>query len=240
MKLKREILLVVVALIVTTLACNLPGTSSTTSEPVNTPDIPTATQAVVVVIENTATVASTDTPIPPTETPSIPAEITLTKNSNCRMGPSTFYHVVDQISSGKVFQVLGRDADNTWWQIVNATGRECWISAENADENTDFSGVEIKEPLPLPNPPGQFFITNQSCQPGVKKFIVTMKWSSGGTGETGFRIYRDGEKIVELKATKFTHQDNFAPINRNISYEIEALNENGASQRVAQFVPACK
>lgn len=240
MKLKREILLVVVALIVATLACNLPGTSSTTSEPVNTPDIPTATQAVVVVIENTATVALTDTPIPSTETPSIPAEITLTKNSNCRMGPSTFYHVVDQISSGKVFQVLGRDADNTWWQIVNATGRECWISSENADENTDFSGVEIKEPLPLPNPPGQFFITNQSCQPGVKKFIVTMKWSSGGTGETGFRIYRDGEKIVELKATKFTHQDNFAPINRNISYEIEALNENGASQRVAQFVPACK
>lgn len=240
MKLKREILLVVVALIVATLACNLPGTSSTTSEPVNTPDIPTVTQAVVVVIENTATVALTDTPIPSTETPSIPAEITLTKNSNCRMGPSTFYHVVDQISSGKVFQVLGRDADNTWWQIVNATGRECWISAENADGNTDFSGVEIKEPLPLPNPPGQFFITNQSCQPGVKKFIVTMKWSSGGTGETGFRIYRDGEKIVELKATKFTHQDNFAPINRNISYEIEALNENGASQRVAQFVPACK
>ena len=240
MKLKREVLIVFVTLVIATLACNLPGASSTLPEQTNTPQSLTATPMVVVVVENTATIASTDTPIPPTETPSIPAEITLIKNSNCRMGPSTFYHVVDQIASGKIFQVLGRDADNTWWQIVNATGRECWISAENAEENTDFSSVEIKEPLPLPNPPGQFFITNQSCQPGVKKFIVSMKWSSGGPGETGFRIYRDGEKIAELKATKFTHQDNFAPINKNISYEIEAINENGASQRVAQLVPACK
>ncbi len=240
MKINREISFVIAALIVATLACNLPGANSATPETVIAPDIPTATQMVIAAVENTATIAPTDTPIPPTETPSIPAEITLTKNSNCRMGPSTFYHIVDQISAGKVFAVLGRDADSAWWQIVNATGRECWISAENADENTDFSSVEIKQPLPLPNPPGQFFITNQSCQPGVKKFIVTMKWSSGGSGETGFRIYRDGEKIVELKATKFTHQDNFAPINRNISYEIEALNENGASQRVAQFVSACK
>ena len=240
MKLKREVLIVFVTLVIATLACNLPGASSTLPEQTNTPQSLTATPMVVVVVENTATIAPTDTPIPPTETPSIPAEITLIKNSNCRMGPSTFYHVVDQIASGKIFQVLGRDADNTWWQIVNATGRECWISAENAEENTDFSSVEIKEPLPLPNPPGQFFITNQSCQPGVKKFIVSMKWSSGRPGETGFRIYRDGEKIAELKATKFTHQDNFAPINKNISYEIEAINENGASQRVAQLVPACK
>ena len=240
MKLKREILIVTVTLIIATLACNLPGASSVPSEQINTPEIPTVTPMVVVVVENTATTSPTDTPIPFTETPSIPAEITLTKNSNCRKGPSTFYSVVDQISAGKVFQVLGRDADSTWWQIMNATGRECWIFNENADESTDFSNVEIKEPLPLPNPPGQFFITNQSCQPGVKKFVVAMKWTSGGPGEIGFRIYRNGEMIAEVKASKFTHQDNFAPLNRNLSYEIEAVNENGASQRVAQLVPACR
>ncbi len=241
MKLKRELLFVIAALIIATLACNLPGSGSAETAPSAIPAIPTDTMApAVVVVENTATIAPTETIIPPTETPSIPAEITLTKNSNCRMGPSTFYNIVDQISSGKVLQVIGRDIDSTWWQVMNATGRECWISNENADENTDFSSVEIKDPLPLPNPPGQFFITNQSCQPGIKKFIVTMKWTSGGPGEVGFRIYRNGEKIVELKANKFTHQDNFAPVNRNLSYEIEAVNENGASQRVAQLVPACK
>ncbi|MFN8381371.1 MAG: SH3 domain-containing protein [Anaerolineales bacterium] len=239
MKRKNKLLIVVFVLILAALACNLPGANSTNSVPATIPSFSTNT-AVPAVIENTATIAPTDTPIPPTETPSIPAEITLIKNSNCRMGPSTFYHIVDQISSGKVLQVIGRDVDSTWWQVINATGRECWISNENADENTDFSSVEIKDPLPLPNPPGQFLITNQSCQPGLKKFIVTMKWTSGGPGETGFRIYRDGEKIAEIKASKFIHQDNFAPLNRNLSYEIEALNENGASQRVAQLVPACK
>ncbi len=240
MKVKREISFVIASLIIATLACNVPGVSSTGSDPADTQIVATDTAALVVVVENTATIAPTDTPIPPTETPSIPAEITLTKNSNCRMGPSTFYSIVDQISTGKVFQVTGRNADNTWWQVVNATGRECWIFNENTDESTDFSSVQIKEGLPLPNPPGQFFITNQSCQPGIKKFIVTMKWISGGPGEIGFRIYRDGEKIVELKANKFIHQDNFAPVNKNLSYEIEAVNENGASQRVAQIVPACK
>ncbi|MBK8780352.1 MAG: SH3 domain-containing protein [Anaerolineales bacterium] len=237
---KRKISFTVLVLILAMLACNLPGTNSTPpSEPA--PALPTNTVApVVVVVENTATVAPIDTPIPPTETPSIPAEITLTKNSNCRKGPSTFYSIVDQIVSGKVFQVTGRDAESTWWQVVNATGRECWIFNENADENTDFSGVEVKEGGLLPNPPGGFYITNQSCQPGNKKFTVAMKWISGGPGEIGFRIYRDGELIAEVKASKFTHQDNFAPLNRNLSYEIEALNENGASQRAAQLVPACK
>ncbi len=240
MKLKRELLFVIAALVIATLACNVPGADAAGTEPAAIPVIPTDTAAPAVVVENTATIAPTDTPIPPTETPSIPAEITLTKNSNCRKGPSTFYSIVDQIASGKVLRVIGRDADSTWWQVMNATGRECWIFNENADENTDFSGVEVKEGLPLPPPPAQFFITNQSCQPGNKKFTVAMKWTSGGPGEVGFRIYRDGELIAEIKASKFTHQDNFAPLNKNLSYEIEALNENGASQRVAQIVPACK
>ncbi|MBL8102973.1 MAG: SH3 domain-containing protein [Anaerolineales bacterium] len=240
MKVKKRILFFVVVLILAMLACNLPGTNSRTAEPAAVPTISPTETVATVVVENTATSMPTETPIPPTETPSVPAEITLTKNSNCRMGPSTFYNIVDQISEQKVMQVIGRNDDSTWWQVVNATGRECWIFNENADENTDFSNVQIKEPLPLPNPPGQFFITNQSCQPGIKKFIVTMKWTSGGSDEVGFRIYRDGEKIVELKSNKFIHQDNFAPLNKNLTYEIEAVNENGASQRVAQIVPACR
>ena len=102
---KRKLLFFIAALIIATLACNLPGTNSAVSDPTVIADIPTSTP-MAVVIENTATVAPTDTPIPPTETPSIPAEITITKNSNCRKGPSMFYSIVDQISAGKVFQVL--------------------------------------------------------------------------------------------------------------------------------------
>lgn len=240
MKVKKEILFVTAILVLAMLACNLVNKNFAGPGPTAAPIVPVDTLAPAVIVENTATIAPTETPIPPSETPSVPAEITLTKNSNCRMGPSTFYNIADQISSEKVLKVIGRNADSTWWQVVNATGRECWIFNENADESTDFSSLEVKEGLPLPTPPGQFFITNQSCQPGIKKFTVAMKWTSGGPGETGFRIYRDGEMIAEVKATKFTHQDNFAPLNKNLSYEIESVNENGASQRVAQIVPACK
>jgi hypothetical protein len=194
---------------------------------------------VVVVVENTSTSIPTETPIPPTITPSIPAELTLTKNSNCRVGPSNFYNVTDQIAAEKVLPVVGRSEDSMWWQVVNDTGRECWIFAENATPNQDFSSLPIGEAPPLPGIPTNFFLTDSLCQSGAKKFSITLSWSSGG-GETAFRLYRDGGRIGEFKPNRFTYKDPNAPYNKNITYEIEAVNENGVSERAIQIIPACK
>jgi hypothetical protein len=84
-----------------------------------------------------------------------------------------------------------------------------------------------------------FYVVDQVCQSAQKKFSVTLSWSSGG-GETSFRIYRDEKAVQEVKASRFNFKDTNAPYNKNIVYEIEALNENGASQRATQIVPACK
>jgi len=236
MKASKEFKFAVIALLLATLACNMPGTVSSEGG-----DSPAAEPEVtyVVIVENTATTIPTDTPIPPTATPDLPPELNLSKNSNCRLGPSEFYVVVDQIASGTDLPVIGRSEDNEWWQVLNATGRECWIYFENVRTNQDLSGMSIGEAPPLPGIPLSFFVADQICQPGPKKFTVTLSWSSGG-GETAFRIYRDGKRLIELKPNKFNYKDTNAPFNKNLTYEIEAVNENGTSEKAIQIVPACK
>lgn len=241
METRKRVWSVTAILILVMLACNLPSPNSTTDEAkaTVTADIQVATETVVVEDTATATTIPTDTPIPFTATPEIDPEITLSANSNCRVGPNNRYNIIDQISAGKTLPVIGRNEENTWWQVVNATERECWIFNENATPNTDLSSLAIGEAPPLPGIPQSFLVTGQLCQPGAKKFTVSFSWSSGG-GETAFRIYRDGSRIIELKAGKFNYKDVNAPLNKNLSYEIEAVNENGTSERGTQIVPACK
>jgi hypothetical protein len=235
MKTRRERIFGIAVLLLFILACNMPGSTGGGENPAQ----PSPGVTYVVVVENTPTIAPTDTPIPPTATQSIPPELTLSKNSNCRLGPSNFYNIVDQIASGKELPVIGRSEDSEWWQVVNDTGRECWIYHQNATPNQDFSSLSIGEAPPLPGIPLNFFVVDQQCLSAQKKFSITLSWSSGG-GETAFRIYRDGSRVVELKPTKFTFKDASAPYNKTITYEVEAVNENGTSERAVQFIPPCK
>ncbi|HNN14185.1 MAG TPA: SH3 domain-containing protein [Anaerolineales bacterium] len=243
MKIHRKFLYASLILTLAILACNLPGSTSN-GDGSNNPDtsIPTTdvpTEASVPTAENTPAPTATETAIPITDTPQVPPEIKLTKNSNCRVGPSTFFNIVDQIAAGTSLPVIGRNEDNSWWQVVNATGHECWIFNENALPNSDLRAIQIGESPALPGVPANFFVTDQLCQPGPKKFSVTLSWSSGG-GETSFNLYRDGNKIGNIKASKFNYKDTNAPLNKNLTYEIESVNENGTSQRAVQIVAACK
>ena len=237
MKSNRNLLIAISVFIIATLACNVPNINLGGSG-----DVPTAALAATSTESSppTSTPIPTETPIPVTETPSIQPEITLTKNSNCRLGPALNYAVVDQIVSGRTFEVIGRNEENTWWQIVNDTNRECWIINENAYPNSDFSNVQIGSAPELPGVPLSFAVVNQQCQPGAKKFEVTFTWTSGGGGEKGYHIYRNSDRIIELNAKKSNFRDVNAPINKNLIYEIEAYNEIGASDRSTQIVPACK
>lgn len=234
---RRKPVFAFVILILAMLACNLPN-AGTPEAPA--PAVTATTQAEITTEEAppTATPQPTETP-PPTETPLPPAEITLTKNSNCRLGPNNTYVVIDQISMGAKLPVIARNEANTWWQVVNATSRECWIFNENATPSYDFSSLGIGSAPPLPGVPVNFMAAEQVCQSGQQKFTVTVRWASGG-GEKSFRLFRDGNQIIEVKAGKFNFKDERAPYNRNIMYEIESVNENGTSERAALYVPACK
>lgn len=241
MRARRDFSFAIVVLILSILACNMPsvGSGNPPSNEENTSQQPSPGVTYVVVVEDTATSQATETLTPEPPTPQTPPKLTLTKNTNCRLGPSTLYNIVDQIASGAELSVIGRSEDSEWWQVLNATGRECWVFNENATPNQDFSTLVVGSAPPLPGVPLNFYVVNQVCQSAQKKFSVTLSWTSGG-GETGFRIYRDSKAVQELKATRFNFKDASAPYNKNIVYEIAAINENGESERATQIVLACK
>src|SRR5688572_20231619 len=228
----RKITFAIAILIIAMLACNMPGSSSG-----GPPSEPTTVVYVVVESTTTPTLAVTETPSP-TATPALPPEITLLKNSNCRLGPSEYYFYVDQITKDTVLPVIGRTADSSWWQVINPTDRECWIFSENSQTNQDFSAVPIEEGPALPSAPGNFFVVDQNCNHGADTFTVSFKWVSGGSGD-GFRLYRNGNQIIEMDATKTKFTDKSAPLNENLSYELVAFNKYGVSVSAVQIVPAC-
>lgn len=242
MKERRGFSLAITALVVAILACNAPGAGSPPANP-EVSNEPTAVVSpavtFVVVVVDTATVQPTDTPVPVTPTPQISPAITLSKNSNCRAGPTTYYNIVDQIAAGDELPVIGRSEDNTWWQVINATNRECWIFNENATPNSDFSSLPIGEAPPLPGVPQSFFVVDQQCLSAQKKFTLTLSWASGG-GETAYRLYRDGNRVGEFKPTRLNYKDPAVPYNKVVTYELEAVNENGVSEKAIQIIPACK
>ncbi|HNA89337.1 MAG TPA: SH3 domain-containing protein [Anaerolineales bacterium] len=242
MKARREFSFAISMLILAILACNMPNTT-TVQEPSSESTDPTAVVSpavtFVVVVVNTDTPTPTETPIPVTPTLQLSPKITLTKNSNCRAGPTTFYNVIDQIASGTELPVIGINEDNTWWQVINATNRECWIFNENATPNTDFRSLPIGEAPPLPGVPQSFFVVDQQCLSAQKKFSLTLSWASGG-GETAYRLYRDGARVGEFKPTRLNYKDPAVPYNKVVTYELEAVNENGVSEKAIQIIPACK
>lgn len=242
MKASKNYYFAISILILAILACNIPGNPTSSGEgpaPAEPTAVVSPAVTFVVVVVNTDTPTPTETPVPVTPTPQISPKITLTKNSNCRVGPTTFYNIVDQIAAGTELPVIGINEDNTWWQVINATNRECWIFNENATPNTNFSSLPVGEAPPLPGVPQSFFVVDQQCLSAQRKFTLTLSWASGG-GETAYRLYRDGARVGEFKPTRLNYKDPAVPYNKVVTYELEAVNENGVSERAIQIIPACK
>ena len=93
----------------------------------------------------TPTSTSTATPEPATSTPTPePPTITANKNANCRYGPGMLYEIADTLMKGQSAVVVGRNEDNTWWQIKGPRyGTLCWVAHTTVDESGPVDGVPI-------------------------------------------------------------------------------------------------
>ena len=84
-----------------------------------------------------------------TSTPSIPIAWPKEQPVNCRFGPGIAYAVAGGLEVGKQAEIVGRNADQTWWQVKNPNDPStlCWLSASvtNAAGNLDA--------LPVASPP---------------------------------------------------------------------------------------
>ncbi|HEY2981023.1 MAG TPA: hypothetical protein VGJ22_07580 [Anaerolineales bacterium] len=71
---------------------------------------------------------------------------------NCRTGPGTSWPIVITLNPGQSAEIVGRNAEGTWWQVKNpaVAGSFCWMSATFVTVSGDVSGVAIAAGPPAP------------------------------------------------------------------------------------------
>jgi uncharacterized protein YraI len=69
--------------------------------------------------------------------------------ANARGGPGTDYGLVGAVTQGQAFDVIGKNADGTWWQFCCVNGQEAWIFGELVTvENAE--SVPVAQNIPAP------------------------------------------------------------------------------------------
>ena len=113
---------------------------------------PTVAQAAVVEVVATATVSAVveAPPTPVVEVPSptpIPKVVVSAASANARNGPGTEYGLVGAVTQGQAFDVLGKNADGTWWQFCCVNGERAWIFGELVSVENGGS-VQVAQDIP--------------------------------------------------------------------------------------------
>jgi hypothetical protein len=146
-----------------------PPTPSITPKPTFTAT-PPETPTPIVAPSNTPTLAptptftpaeptATDTPAEPT--PTFTPEASPTSEGarliidnptlNVRRGPGTNYGILGQARDGERYDVTGRNAQSSWWQI-DYNGQDGWVSGSYVILEGDPGAVAVAANIPAPPP----------------------------------------------------------------------------------------
>jgi hypothetical protein len=182
----------------------------------------------------TGTVSTAGSPtITITPTYSIPM-VTVRESTNCRSGPGEEYQVIVTYTNGRELEIVGRyDAGNFWLVKSNESPNgTCWLWGEFVDVTGSYWAVASVTPPPTSTsaPPRAPIILewNFFCEGGILNFTVT--WRDDASDETGYRIFRNGEAIVELPANSTTHTDLYdVPSDQSVEYYVQVYSPTGSA-----------
>lgn len=141
-----------------------------TTYPTFTPTVPAPTDTPVPPTP-TITPTATDTPTPPpttadfaasalvSPTPSGPLIEVPVAEVNTRQGPGIDYQLATTIRQGETYQIVGRNADYSWWLICCVGGQQVWVTSNLVrviGDATDVQFIQVAPPpppTPTPGPP---------------------------------------------------------------------------------------
>lgn len=79
--------------------------------------------------------------------------ISVTTNTNCRVGPGKAYELIGGLKVGETAEVVGKYLDADYWIIFDKDiGRECWLWGRYAQVSGNTDALRIYEAPPLPTP----------------------------------------------------------------------------------------
>jgi SH3-like domain-containing protein len=238
-------------ILILSLACNLPGL---TAQPTLSVDDEAATiiaQTLQAQVMNGGDVPITATfsPIPQatsttgptatiTPTYSVPM-LTLREPTNCRLGPGQDYEVLFSYVKGVKLEIIGAYPQLNYWLVKSAESEtgECWLWGEYADITGSYWVVPSVTPPPtqtmtLPQAPAVKWEFN--CDYAVSQLTTTFTWTDYAVNETGYRIIRNDQAIIELPANTTAYTDAYAfTTGEKIIYQIEVYNVTGFTRSAA-------
>lgn len=237
------------SLILAILACNMPfeqfpppgdvqTAAALTLQAIVTPSFtaPAATLTITTapsprITQTAPTVGSATMTLTPTY--SVPM-LTVLESTNCRTGPGEEYEIVLTYLTGKELEIVGRYDPGDFWLVKSSespTGT-CWLWGQYAEVSGSTGAIPSVTAPPTstsapPRGPG-IIEWNFSCSGGAITF--TVNWADNASNEEGYRIFRNGEAIVELPANSNTYTDVYnLPENQNVEYYIQVYSPTGTA-----------
>jgi|RhiMetdeSRZDD1v2_1073273.scaffolds.fasta_scaffold106286_2 hypothetical protein len=160
-----------------------------------------------------------------TPTFSVPM-LTVLEPTNCRTGPGEEYEIVFTYLDGKELEIVGRYDPGNFWLVKSneSPNGTCWLWGQYVEVTGSYWAVASVTPPPTATsaPPRQPGIIewNFSCGGGILTFTVI--WADNASDEAGYRIFRNGETIVELPANSTTYTDQFnVSADQSVEYYIQ-------------------
>jgi len=188
--------------------------------------------------QSTPTLAITRTPTPTiTPTYSTPM-LTINESTNCRTGPGQSYDLLFTFNPGATAEITGYFPDTNYWS-VNVQGRDepCWVWGEYATVSGSEWAVPtvVAPPTTTASPPTAPSISSWDYQCGYgssgPNVSVDLKWTDRAEGESGYRIYRNGELAAELPPNSSTYSEVIdVTEGENFTYLIEVVNSAGTTK----------
>lgn len=165
--------------------------------------------------------------------------LTVKEGTNCRSGPGEAYEIIVTYAAGTTLDVVGRNDSGNFWVVKSnqSPSGTCWMWGEFVEVTGDSGAVPVVAAPPTSTagapgvPSGQLFVEkwDYSCDAGTLTF--TLSWKDQATNETGYRIFRDGEQLVELPAdsTTYTYTDSLkVPAGTRVQYYLQVFGPDGS------------
>lgn len=236
----------VISLILSILACNLPGSEQPLSvdeqaataiaatllaQAQNGGDVPiTATPSKTATVTSTQTGALTLTITPTFSTP----QLTVLQQTNCREGPGQDYEVVFTYLPQKKLTIQGRYDPTNYWLVKSdeSPGGQCWLWGEYVEVAGSYWAVPSVTPPATATlaPPPAPSIQNWEYFCSAGQMTITIEWTDKATNETGYRVLRDGQSIAELAANSTTYTESIALLSgESVEYYLQVYGPGGTS-----------
>jgi len=159
--------------------------------------------------------------------------LTVQESTNCRTGPGEAYEIIFTYLSGTKLEIVGRYEPGDFWLVKSnesPTGT-CWLWGEYVELTGSYWTVASVAPPTSTSANGssqKLFVENwqYSCSDGTLTF--TLSWIDRATDENGYRIFRNGEPLVELPADSTTYTDSLnLPAGESVEYYLQVFGPSG-------------